>query len=273
MGLSFFISIFLIDYLFYNNSPRLRKDFSSNLSRFPKLLASYKEKLFYMTASFVNRKVYTYLPRPWIYPFPSPMPTIRAQPTHTPIPTVIFSPTPYTPFPTNIYPTAILTNSLFPSPTLIKPLPTATLKPTPIPTEIIPSITPLPPIDSLTLIEEATINIINQRRQQMGLVPLTVNFQLVAAARRHSKDISDHNSCGHYGTDGSDPWQRARETGFSGTVYGETVGCGYTTALAVVNGWWGSPPHKAALTNTKIRLIGLGWSTNSPWRTTAVVGY
>lgn len=104
----------------------------------------------------------------------------------------------------------------------------------------------------------------------MGLSILSVNSQLVAAARRHSKDLSERGFCGHTGSDNSTPWTRAREAGYTGRVYGETVGCGYPTAAAVVDAWWGSPGHKAVLTYSGATVIGMGWWER---RQTAMVGY
>ncbi len=160
----------------------------------------------------------------------------------------------------------------------LPPLPTFSLRPTttnndggssrgtPVPTVSSP---PPPPTDTANL-ESQIISLINSRRAQDGLSKVTQNSQLTAAARRHSNDISKNNNCGHTGSDGSDPFKRARESGFTGAVYGETVACRHRTPESAVSGWWSSPPHHRILTNSGIKQIGVGWAGNYQ---TALVGY
>jgi uncharacterized protein YkwD len=133
------------------------------------------------------------------------------------------------------------------------------LPPTPNPTS-----TPTnPPDGTLSSYEQQTVDIINQRRRQMGRRELSVNPQLTAAARRHSQDIHAHNLCQHDGTDGTSPWDRVRQAGYPGQPLGEVAGCGYGTPEAVVNGWWGSPRHKAILIDANATEIGMGWTPAS----------
>jgi uncharacterized protein YkwD len=115
-------------------------------------------------------------------------------------------------------------------------------------------------------VERETINIINQRRRELGTAELSVNMQLVTAARRHSQDIHTHSLCQHQGTDGSSPWDRARDADYTGAPLGEVVGCGYGNPKAVVNAWWSSSGHKAILTDPKASEIGIGWiPANGGW--------
>lgn len=167
--------------------------------------------------------------------------------------------------------------SILPLPTF-PPLPTFAPLPTFIaklpgsersPTMSVPTVSPIPQISSSQL-ENEIINLINSRRKADGLGGLTANTQLTAAARRHSADISAHNNCGHYGSDGSDPFVRARQAGYTGSVHGETVACRHRTPESAVAGWWSSPPHHAILTNSTIKQIGVGWAGNYQ---TAIVGY
>jgi uncharacterized protein YkwD len=114
----------------------------------------------------------------------------------------------------------------------------------------------------LTLQEQTTINLINQRRTAMGLVALRADPALHRAGLRHSADIGPLGLCQHEGTDGSSPWDRAAQAGYTSFAMGEVVGCGYTTPLAVVDGWWASPGHYAILTDPSARDIGCGWWLN-----------
>jgi uncharacterized protein YkwD len=122
----------------------------------------------------------------------------------------------------------------------------------------------------LTPFEAQTISIINQRRAALGRGPLQLNPQLSAAARRHSNDIGPAGLCQHNGRDGTSPWDRIAQAGYTGSAMGEVVGCGYFSPQSVVDGWWNSPGHYAVLTDPNANDIGCGWwlmSTGAGWQT------
>jgi uncharacterized protein YkwD len=122
----------------------------------------------------------------------------------------------------------------------------------------------------LTPREVETIDLINTRRALMGLNRLNISFELSAAGRRHSYDIGPAGLCQHDGTDGSSPWQRAADAGYTGFAMGEVVGCGYPTSAEVVQGWWDSPGHFGVLTGATAVDIGCGWWLNDSgygWQT------
>jgi uncharacterized protein YkwD len=117
------------------------------------------------------------------------------------------------------------------------------------------------------------VNLINQRRAAMGLHTLRVNEQLTIATRRHSADIGPKRLCQHNGTDGSSPWSRAKDAGYTGYASGEVVACNYSTAQGAVDGWWNSPGHYAILVGAAPNEIGCGWWVNSEgygWQTCLV---
>lgn len=123
-------------------------------------------------------------------------------------------------------------------------------------------------------IEGEIIQLINQRRGQDGLLALSYNAALTQAARRQSRDNSSRGSvgeCSHTGSDGSDFVRRSSEAGYN--AFGETVGCGHSSAQSIVDAWWNSPPHKAILTNASIKVIGVGWAQDKHSAQTALVGF
>lgn len=126
---------------------------------------------------------------------------------------------------------------------------------------------------NITLNEQATVDAINQRRKDAGLGILSVNDQLIAAARRESNDNARHSRCDHTGTDGSSPWSRGKDAGFNGQMHGETITCGVNTPGEIVEWWWNSPSHKEILTKPEVKQIGLGWSDTTPVYATAVVAF
>jgi uncharacterized protein YkwD len=145
---------------------------------------------------------------------------------------------------------------------------------TPVPTRTatsVPSATPFytsTPVPSATPNNEGprreveTISLINQRRSAMGLQTLRTNSALTTSARRLSLDIGPLGLCQHNGTDGSTPWSRIADAGYTGSATGEVVGCGYPTSQEVVTDWWGSPAHYDILTNATANDIGCGWWIN-----------
>lgn len=173
------------------------------------------------------------------------------------------SPSPQIPSPSSFLPPIA-------SPTPADFLPPPTISALPSPTVILPK-SPTPTLtlqNPLTREEAQMVELINSRRAGMGLSVLTVSEPLVAAARRHTRDTT--GCSGHVGSDGSTPLKRAREAGYTGNVYGETVGC-YPDPASIVEAWWQSPDHFAILTHERIRVIGVGWRSN-PTQQTALVG-
>jgi len=89
--------------------------------------------------------------------------------------------------------------------------------------------------------------LINQYRKQNGLRPLQLNSKLTVAAKSHSRDLAKWDRISHYGSDGSDPWDRVAKTGFSAKLAAENVGTGQTTLEEVMKGWKKSPGHNKNL--------------------------
>jgi len=129
---------------------------------------------------------------------------------------------------------------------------------------------------SLSTLEQQTITLINQKRAAEGKSKLAVNGALTQAARILSADNASRSGigqCSHFGSDGADFIKRAKQAGYSGTPYGETIGCAHNSAESIVNGWWSSPPHHAILTNSQVKYIGVGWKSANHSAQTAVVGF
>ncbi|OGK20174.1 hypothetical protein A3C23_01580 [Candidatus Roizmanbacteria bacterium RIFCSPHIGHO2_02_FULL_37_13b] len=129
---------------------------------------------------------------------------------------------------------------------------------------------------SLSTLEQQTVTLINEKRSAEGKSKLVVNSALTKAARTLSADNAGRASigqCSHFGSDGSDFIKRANQAGYSGSPFGETIGCGHSSAESIVNGWWSSPPHHAILTNGQVKYIGVGWKQANHTAQTAVVGF
>jgi uncharacterized protein YkwD len=98
--------------------------------------------------------------------------------------------------------------------------------------------------------------------------PVSMTESLRTATRLHSWDMSwesyfDHTSC-----NGRSPWVRAAAAGASAT--GETIGGGYPTPAAMVDGWMNSSGHCNILMNPGNTLVGVGYANEGGGKWTAL---
>jgi uncharacterized protein YkwD len=98
---------------------------------------------------------------------------------------------------------------------------------------------------------------INAYRQKNGLGPVTLDAQLTAAAKAHSIDLAKWDRISHYGSDGSNPWDRVRRAGYSPRLAAENVGTGQTTLKEVFAGWKKSPGHNKNLLLKDAKNMGI----------------
>ena len=94
---------------------------------------------------------------------------------------------------------------------------------------------------------EKARDLINQYRHDKGLKPLKLNAELTEAAKAHSRDLAKWDRISHYGSDGSNPWDRVKRTGFRARLAAENVGTGQIDFNEVMRGWKESPGHNKNL--------------------------
>lgn len=98
-------------------------------------------------------------------------------------------------------------------------------------------------------LEQYALYIINHARETLGCPALTMQPQLLAAARSHNADMLRNNyflSHPHIGSDGSSPRQRIERSGLRAHAWGEVVGEGDTIATTIV-GFLDSAEHRSVL--------------------------
>ena len=100
-------------------------------------------------------------------------------------------------------------------------------------------------------------DIINQYRAEHGLKPLKLNTELTAAAKAHSKDLAKWDRISHYGSDGSNPWDRVKRSGFKARLAAENVGTGQIDFGEVMKGWKESPGHNKNLLLSDADYMGI----------------
>lgn len=94
---------------------------------------------------------------------------------------------------------------------------------------------------------ERARDLINQYRAEKKLKPLRLNAELTAAAKAHSRDLAKWDRISHYGSDGSNPWDRVKRSGYKAKLAAENVGTGQITFEEVLKGWKESPGHNKNL--------------------------
>jgi len=98
---------------------------------------------------------------------------------------------------------------------------------------------------------------INEIRAKHGLSPVSPDRRLVAAARRHARDMVRNDFVGHIGSDGTRTGQRADAAGYVWRSIAENVAAGPPDALAVITMWMNSPGHRHNLLDRKAVHAGL----------------
>jgi uncharacterized protein YkwD len=90
-------------------------------------------------------------------------------------------------------------------------------------------------------------DLVNAYRKQNGLKPLQLNANLTEAAKAHSRDLAKWDRISHFGSDGSNPWDRVKRSGYNARLAAENVGTGQVSFEEVLKGWKDSPGHNKNL--------------------------
>jgi uncharacterized protein YkwD len=100
-------------------------------------------------------------------------------------------------------------------------------------------------------------DLINAYRKDKGLKPLRLSAALTEAAKAHSKDLAKWDRISHYGSDGSNPWDRVKRVGYNAKVAAENVGTGQASIDEVMKGWQASPGHNKNLLLADAQEMGI----------------
>ncbi|MGB3508712.1 MAG: CAP domain-containing protein [Microcoleaceae cyanobacterium] len=103
------------------------------------------------------------------------------------------------------------------------------------------------------------VELTNIERTQLGLSPLTINFQLTSAAQTHSANMALQDFFDHTGLNGSSIGDRVAATGYQYSIVAENIGAGYSTPEEVVAGWMASAGHRENLLDPVLQEIGVGY--------------
>ena len=123
-----------------------------------------------------------------------------------------------------------------------------------------------PVYPSISNDEQQFVDLVNQARQSLGLQPLALNSSLSLAADSHSywQDVTfGYSGLTHQpGCNGSTPWERMADAGYSAEYEGEITLVSYPPASAqqAFTMFKNSPEHWQLLTSPLFTQIGVGES-------------
>ena len=103
----------------------------------------------------------------------------------------------------------------------------------------------------------------NQKRQENGLGPLSLDERLSQAAIGKSNDMLAKGYWAHISPDGITPWAFIKGAGYSYTYAGENLARGYTNSSDVINAWMASDSHKANMLSGNYSNVGFAVVTGS----------
>ena len=110
---------------------------------------------------------------------------------------------------------------------------------------------------STRLDAERARDVVNAYRKEKGLRPLRLQPALTEAARAHSQDLAKWDRISHFGSDGSNPWDRVKRVGYHAKLAAENVGTGQASFDEVMKGWRASPGHNKNLLLADAEHMGI----------------
>ncbi len=106
--------------------------------------------------------------------------------------------------------------------------------------------------------EQAFVALINGYRQENGLQPLTVDWELQSSSDWMSNDTGVKSYFSHTDSLGRNPWTRMCAFDYCyDTSVGENLAAGYRTASEVFTAWKNSPDHNANMLGSNYITMGI----------------
>lgn len=111
--------------------------------------------------------------------------------------------------------------------------------------------------------QQKVVDLVNQRRKENGLAPLSVNRSLAKVAEVKASDMRDNNYFTHTSPTYGSPFDMIKQFGISYRAAGENIAKGQKTPETVMDGWMNSEGHRANILNDNYTEIGVGYVTDS----------
>lgn len=113
--------------------------------------------------------------------------------------------------------------------------------------------------DGNRAIDAGVLSVMNAERTARGLVAVSANKILQAAAQWMAEDMAARHTLDHTDSRHRGLASRLRDFGYENPrLIAENIAEGQETPTAVVNSWMHSPPHRANLLHPEARHAGVG---------------
>ncbi|OPJ59683.1 CAP domain-containing protein [Clostridium chromiireducens] len=106
--------------------------------------------------------------------------------------------------------------------------------------------------------EQKILELMNAKRTEAGLQPLTMDNTLVQVARYKSNDMIQNNFFDHTNPDGTKWTNWLQDIGYKYTTTGENIAYNTSDPVELFNQWWNSPGHRANMMNSSYNKVGIG---------------
>jgi uncharacterized protein YkwD len=114
------------------------------------------------------------------------------------------------------------------------------------------------PITVQNSAEQKILELMNAKRTEAGLEPLTLDNTLVQVARYKSNNMIQNNFFSHTNLDGT-KWTNWLQTiGYKYTTSGENIAYNTSDPVELFTQWWNSPGHRANMMNSSYTKVGIG---------------
>jgi uncharacterized protein YkwD len=123
-----------------------------------------------------------------------------------------------------------------------------------------------PPTAEILQLELDAFNLVNAERVAEGLAALTMDEDIRAVARAHSRDMVDREFFDHINPDGDGPGERLDDANIDFSVAGENLAfnLGFADpAATAVDGWMNSQGHRDNILTGGFTHTGMGVAKDS----------
>lgn len=107
-------------------------------------------------------------------------------------------------------------------------------------------------------VENKILQLMNQKRTEAGLKPLTMDSTLLKIARYKSNHMIQYNYFDHKTPQGNNWTAWLRAIGYKYTTTGENIAYNNYDPVELFNQWWNSPGHRANMMNASYTKVGIG---------------
>ena len=110
--------------------------------------------------------------------------------------------------------------------------------------------------------EAELLDIVNAKRQELGLSTLITDTTLMQVAEAHSVDMATHYYLSHEDLKGGHAGERITKGGYKWKYWGEVLAGGAMSPREAFDGWMNSPLHKAVILDEAYQEVGIGFATS-----------